>query len=99
MAAAAAKAGVTVERIVNELAKIGLSDIRRALDWGMKQTEDGPVPYPDLLKKQEETGGIKRPTGTSASSASLDRCATTRVTCGSSRMLWCFDAQRRTRTS
>ena len=29
----AAKAGVTVERIVNELAKIGFSDIRKAVKW------------------------------------------------------------------
>ena len=48
-AKAAEKAGVTVERIVAELAEIAFSDPRRALDWGMKQTEDGPVPYPDLL--------------------------------------------------
>jgi hypothetical protein len=39
---------VTIDRIVAEMAKIGFSDIRRALDWGMKQTEDGPVPYPNL---------------------------------------------------
>jgi phage terminase small subunit len=35
ISASASKAGVTVDRIVAELAKIGFSDIRRALDWGM----------------------------------------------------------------
>ncbi len=47
---AAEKAGVTVERIVNELAKIAFSDIRKALDWGMKQTEEGPVHSPSKPK-------------------------------------------------
>jgi len=38
--AAAAKAGVTVDRIVNELAKIGFLDPRRALDWGMTPPDE-----------------------------------------------------------
>ena len=42
------KAGVTIDRIVAELAKIAFSDIRKALDWGMKQTEEGPVQYVTL---------------------------------------------------
>lgn len=49
-AVGAEKAGVTIDRIVAELAKIAFSDLRRALDWGMKHTEIGPVPYPVLLK-------------------------------------------------
>jgi phage terminase small subunit len=38
---AAAKAGVTIDRIVAELAKIAFSDIRNALDWGMAGGSDG----------------------------------------------------------
>ena len=34
MRASAEKAGVTVDRIVSELAKIGFGDIRRAVTWG-----------------------------------------------------------------
>jgi phage terminase small subunit len=37
---AAEKAGVTVERIVAELAKIAFSDIRMALDWGMTPPDE-----------------------------------------------------------
>jgi hypothetical protein len=43
LAESAAKAGVTVDRIVNELAKIAFSDVRNALDWGMKLTEKGSI--------------------------------------------------------
>ena len=45
LAEAAAKTGVTVERIVAELAKIAFSDVRNALDWGMKETEQGSIQY------------------------------------------------------
>ena len=48
IAKGAEKAGVTVERIINELAKIAFSDIRRALDWGLKETPDGPVQFVTL---------------------------------------------------
>lgn len=41
LAESAAKAGVTVDRIVNELAKIVFSDVRNAMDWGMKLTKKG----------------------------------------------------------
>lgn len=41
VSASATKAGVTIDRIVQELAKIAFSDIRRALDWGMTPDEDG----------------------------------------------------------
>jgi len=34
LTASAEKAGVTISRIVNELAKIGFSDIRKAIKWG-----------------------------------------------------------------
>jgi phage terminase small subunit len=36
-----AEAGVTIDRIVAELAKIAFSDIRKALDWGMAGGSDG----------------------------------------------------------
>ena len=45
---AAEKAGVTVERIVNELAKIGFADIRKAVKWGESVAlpgEDGSEVY------------------------------------------------------
>jgi hypothetical protein len=48
LSASASKAGVTVDRIVAELAKIGFSDIRKALDWGMVQTEKGPQQFVTL---------------------------------------------------
>lgn len=41
LAESAVKAGVTVDRIVNELAKIVFSDVRNAMDWGMKLTKKG----------------------------------------------------------
>jgi hypothetical protein len=44
LAESAAKAGVTEDRIVNELAKIVFSDVRNALDFGMKLTEKGMNP-------------------------------------------------------
>jgi hypothetical protein len=44
-AESAAKAGVTVDRIVRERAKIAFSDVRSALDWGMKQTAQGSIQY------------------------------------------------------
>ena len=54
MAAAAAKTGITVERVLEELAKIAFSDIRKALDWGMKHGEDGtPVQYVTLKESQD----------------------------------------------
>jgi phage terminase small subunit len=34
IAAEAEKAGVTIERVVTELARIGFSDIRQVVDWG-----------------------------------------------------------------
>ena len=37
-----------VDRIVAESAKIGFSDIRKALDWGMVQTEKGPQQFVTL---------------------------------------------------
>ena len=51
------KAGVTIDRIVAELAKIAFSDIRKALDWGMKQTEEGPVQYVTLKDSQDVAAG------------------------------------------
>lgn len=34
ISAAAEKAGVTIERVINELARIGFADIRQIVDWG-----------------------------------------------------------------
>jgi hypothetical protein len=45
LAESASKAGVTVDRIVRERAKIAFSDVRSALDWGMKQTDQGSIQY------------------------------------------------------
>ena len=53
LAEAAAKTGVTVERIVAELAKIAFSDVRNALDWGMKETEQGSIQYVTLKDSKD----------------------------------------------
>jgi hypothetical protein len=39
VADSAAKAGVTIDRIAGERAKIAFSNIRNALTWEMKQTD------------------------------------------------------------
>jgi phage terminase small subunit len=39
---------VTVDKIVLELARIAFSDVRNALDWGMKDTEKGPIQFVTL---------------------------------------------------
>jgi hypothetical protein len=39
---------VTVDRIVHEPASIALSDVRNALNWGMKLTEKGSIRYVTL---------------------------------------------------
>ncbi len=44
---AAERSGVTVDRVINELAKIGFADIRRVVKWGesvaVRQEDDGDV--------------------------------------------------------
>ena len=45
LAESAAKARVTMDLIVNELAKIVFSDVRNALDFGMKLAEKGMNSY------------------------------------------------------
>ena len=51
---AAEKAGVTVERIVAELAKIAFSDIRKALDWGMTNDAEGNAKQFVTLKESKD---------------------------------------------
>jgi phage terminase small subunit len=47
---AAAKCGVTIERVVTELAKIGFADIRKAVDWsGVLVTEEDNPDGGDVL--------------------------------------------------
>jgi hypothetical protein len=53
LAESAAKAGVTVDRIVNELAKIVFSDVRNALGRSMKQTEQGSIQYVTLKDSKD----------------------------------------------
>lgn len=53
LAKSAQKAGVTIDKIVQELAKIGFSDIRKALDWGMVNTEKGPQQFVTLKDSAE----------------------------------------------
>lgn len=53
----AQKAGITVERIVTELAKIGFSDIRRAIKWNghLVKEEDNPDGGEVLVIKETRT--------------------------------------------
>ncbi len=44
----AAKHGVTVERIISELAKIGFSDIRKVVKWGSRRATPDPDSQPSI---------------------------------------------------
>jgi phage terminase small subunit len=62
--AAAEKAGVTIDRLVAELAKIAFSDIGRALTWGMAENrEEGkpPIQYLTLKESSELDVDTRQP--------------------------------------
>lgn len=58
---AAEKAGVTVERVLNELAKIGFSDIRKAVRWhsSLVTEEDNPDGGDVLIIKNIVTNSVE----------------------------------------
>lgn len=56
------KTGITAARVIEELAKIGFSDIRKAVKWGSRLIErpEETVPGGESLEAQPHGGALKR---------------------------------------
>ena len=59
----AERAEITVDRVLRELAKIGFSDIRKAVRWGsrfVERPEDAVMTATEMLEEQPHGGALKR---------------------------------------